>query len=407
MIDKKVEYGKFAGILGGIFLAVSFIFFRILTPGSYIPVITLILAILGLLIYLLLSFSSLQITFARKGVQRGILSLLRLVITGGILITVYILFKSYLNYSKDMTQDSLFTLSQQSKSVVESLSNPVQITVWSSEEMTGQFDRQTSLTTLLKFYQQASPKIQVRYLEPNLHPTIFRAYNLIPRQDIGSIVVRRLKLPKQIAAGHFEANILLRLKQQQNAPSDIQGDQKKGPLPSMSFKSDINDNLSLLQKAYSKSGNKYLLNSEVDKDLTKVKEIAGIFESVGYQFSNYMVIRQRDLYHGKNYQGESKITSAISNLEGSNNKVIYVTTGHGEKTFDLHYSVMKNSLSLESYIVKPITLTNQIPGDCDVLLMPGPTRPFLDSELNIINDYLKKGGKAMIMIDPAFEYARA
>ena len=56
----------------------------------------------------------------------------------------------------------------------------------------------------------------------------------------------------------------------------------------------------------------------------------------------------------------------------------------------------------ENYInVLPLSISGdgQIPSDCDLLIIAGPTTQFLDSELDKINRYLSQGGRLLVLMD--------
>jgi hypothetical protein len=56
------------------------------------------------------------------------------------------------------------------------------------------------------------------------------------------------------------------------------------------------------------------------------------------------------------------------------------------------------------YTVRPIVLTtvSAIPGDCHVVAEIGPRRAYLPGEAARLSDYLARGGRLLVMIDPAF-----
>jgi ABC-type uncharacterized transport system involved in gliding motility auxiliary subunit len=103
---------------------------------------------------------------------------------------------------------------------------------------------------------------------------------------------------------------------------------------------------------------------------------------------------------------ESALTSAIVRVSSGDQKVIYFLTGHGERGADATgqdgYSLAKQALEKDNYIVKSatLTMTPTVPADCALLLVAGPTKPLLDSEITAINSYLDKGGKLLFLTDP-------
>jgi ABC-type uncharacterized transport system involved in gliding motility auxiliary subunit len=59
-------------------------------------------------------------------------------------------------------------------------------------------------------------------------------------------------------------------------------------------------------------------------------------------------------------------------------------------------------LENENYEVKKVLLASmeRVPDDCKVVIVAGPTRPFLTQELTALNDYLRAGGRALFLLSP-------
>ncbi len=107
------------------------------------------------------------------------------------------------------------------------------------------------------------------------------------------------------------------------------------------------------------------------------------------------------------YQNEEQdFTSAILKLMSDKQKKIYFLDGHGEKDIDGYdqedYSNLKKKIEADNYQVEKLVLARQtaVPEDCSVLVIAGPKNPLLPQEESAIMDYLNKGGKAIIMVDP-------
>lgn len=88
-------------------------------------------------------------------------------------------------------------------------------------------------------------------------------------------------------------------------------------------------------------------------------------------------------------------------------KKVYVLTGHGEKSITdvdrTGYSQVKEALERANYVVQDtlfLAQSGNVPDDCSLLLIPGPTTPLLDSEIAAVRTYLEAAGTAFIMLDP-------
>jgi ABC-type uncharacterized transport system involved in gliding motility auxiliary subunit len=104
---------------------------------------------------------------------------------------------------------------------------------------------------------------------------------------------------------------------------------------------------------------------------------------------------------------EQSIINAIIKVTRDSLKKVCVMEGHGEKRLSSTnegdgYGVVDKMLKDENYETKTINLvsTNDVPSDCDVLVLAGPKQSLFPQEASAIGKYLEKGGKAMLLIDP-------
>lgn len=103
---------------------------------------------------------------------------------------------------------------------------------------------------------------------------------------------------------------------------------------------------------------------------------------------------------------ENALTNAIIKVTREGKKKIYFTEGHGERsiednqTSDGFYSAAQalRDLNYEVYSVN-LSTKPSVPEDASVLIIADPRKPFLSSEIEIIEKYLKKGGRAVALID--------
>ena len=104
---------------------------------------------------------------------------------------------------------------------------------------------------------------------------------------------------------------------------------------------------------------------------------------------------------------EQAIINAIIKVTRDSLKKVCFVEGHGEKKLSSTdegdgYGVIDKMLKDENYEVKSINLvaSNDVPSDCDVLVLAGPKQSLFPQEASAIGKYLEKGGKAMLLIDP-------
>lgn len=109
------------------------------------------------------------------------------------------------------------------------------------------------------------------------------------------------------------------------------------------------------------------------------------------------------------FKGEEVFTAAILSVTEEKQTSIYVTTGHGERGLEDYdrqgFSDIATALKRDNFNVVPLDLMTrkEIPADCDVLIIPGPTKPFGSEEIALIRNYVdNKKGKLLACLEPAF-----
>ncbi len=104
---------------------------------------------------------------------------------------------------------------------------------------------------------------------------------------------------------------------------------------------------------------------------------------------------------------EEALTNALIRLSGAETKRIYFSTGHGEPdptARDTREGLGQFTAALENEgaEVEPLSLATipDVPADASLLVVAGPQRPFLPSEINRLERYLDRGGRALFLIEP-------
>jgi ABC-type uncharacterized transport system involved in gliding motility auxiliary subunit len=104
---------------------------------------------------------------------------------------------------------------------------------------------------------------------------------------------------------------------------------------------------------------------------------------------------------------EEAITNGILKLTSVGSKQVCFTTGEGEADPDdaenpNGFAEFKKALEGENYQIKKVNLVTQasVPSDCAVLVVAGPTRPLVPGVVDLINGYLDRGGRALVMFQP-------
>lgn len=102
----------------------------------------------------------------------------------------------------------------------------------------------------------------------------------------------------------------------------------------------------------------------------------------------------------QSFDGEGQITSAIDYVVSDELPKIYLLSGHGEGALSDTFS---DELTRSNYeTVSDFSLLNvdEIPEDCDTLLINAPTSDISKEELTMLRSYVQGGGKLMVLSGP-------
>jgi ABC-type uncharacterized transport system involved in gliding motility auxiliary subunit len=103
---------------------------------------------------------------------------------------------------------------------------------------------------------------------------------------------------------------------------------------------------------------------------------------------------------------EETLTNALTKLLRTEVKKIYLVKGHGEESPDSKeadgLSTAKEQIEKQNYKVEEIVLlqTASIPEDATILLIAGPKTDPMDSELELIRNYINRGGSVLVLLNP-------
>lgn len=97
------------------------------------------------------------------------------------------------------------------------------------------------------------------------------------------------------------------------------------------------------------------------------------------------------------FDGEGQLTSAINYVTNDVNKKIYRTNGHGESTFSTSINELFTKNNLETEEIN-LSMNAEIPEDCDLLFLYGPTSDITDDEKSLIQNYMKEGGNVYLVL---------
>lgn len=110
---------------------------------------------------------------------------------------------------------------------------------------------------------------------------------------------------------------------------------------------------------------------------------------------------------------EEGVTGAIIRTLKHTTRTVCFVAGSGEHQIDDSdrngYSKFKDLLGKDNYVAKSVDLLQkaEVPGDCTVLVIGGPTRDYQQPEVDGIKKYVEDGGRALFMLDPPLKIGRS
>ncbi len=106
------------------------------------------------------------------------------------------------------------------------------------------------------------------------------------------------------------------------------------------------------------------------------------------------------------FKGEQLFTGALLQLEEGRKPKVLFTTGHGERSLDdrdihgmssTHDLLGRDNFELEEWASRTAAA---VPQGSDLVVVAGPTSPFIESELKAFTAYLNGGGRMLVLVDP-------
>lgn len=131
-------------------------------------------------------------------------------------------------------------------------------------------------------------------------------------------------------------------------------------------------------------------------------------EAVKHAVTSYRttLLKYRDRQEVVGTESENKLTNSLLKLISKDSKVFYFVKGHGEKRIDSleenGYGYVKEAIQRENHQVRELLLVSadKVPDDAAVLVVSGPETDYVQSELDKITDFVKRGGRVLFMLDP-------
>lgn len=145
--------------------------------------------------------------------------------------------------------------------------------------------------------------------------------------------------------------------------------------------------------------------SKIEYELIDLERNPGKARMYQATSPGYTVVEYKSRTHIINPPTEETVINALLRLSGTSHKIFYILEGHGERE---DIDKLKEVLVRENWTVKTTNLgemkDSAIP-DNAVLMIAGPQNDFTEDEIAIFDRYLKKGGKAVILVEPFVDLA--
>src|SRR5713226_5878863 len=103
---------------------------------------------------------------------------------------------------------------------------------------------------------------------------------------------------------------------------------------------------------------------------------------------------------------EQELTNALIRVTKDEKKTVYFLTGHAEHVLEDRskegYSFLKEALERQGYTVRSLSLyeSKTIPKNVSVLVLGGPQKPVSPEEQLLLADYVRTGGRLLVLLDP-------
>lgn len=169
--------------------------------------------------------------------------------------------------------------------------------------------------------------------------------------------------------------------------------------------------------------------SELSSHITVVKKNPDIYPTFAQQYTSdtvynnslvvecgekYRYIGYEDIYQydamsyyttgsaSSSFDGEGAVTSAISYVVSEELPQIYLLTGHGEAELSETFAAELERSNMETAELSLLNV-DEIPQDCDAILVNAPTSDISQEEQAMLQEYLQGGGRLLVLSGPQQE----
>ena len=101
-------------------------------------------------------------------------------------------------------------------------------------------------------------------------------------------------------------------------------------------------------------------------------------------------------------EAESAFTSAILQVTGTRQRIVYFVTGHGEGSILGEYEDARRGLRDNLFQVGELDLEQvaEIPPNANIVIIAGPEEPYARDEIAMLDRYVRGGGRLALLLNP-------
>lgn len=155
-----------------------------------------------------------------------------------------------------------------------------------------------------------------------------------------------------------------------------------------------------------------LLTGNTNKDLVIFESAGAVLAVNGKEISQFRYERvpnpaQPEYRKHLMFYGEKLFTGALLTVLNPRGLKACYLVGHDEHPAEsrdpLGYGTFVSVLNQNRVRVESLSLlgTNTVPADCNLLIIAGPRKPLHESEVERVDDYLRKGGRMLAFVNSA------
>ncbi len=287
---------------------------------------------------------------ARRQTRYG-LNVLAMVVLLLLIITLVEFFSFRYNKRLDLTEGKRYTLSTQTVKVLKDLKKPVKAVAFYRAPGGQVFEDRRSAEDLLRQYADLSPRFRYEFVDPDRDPGMARRYKITM---YGTVV---LETPEEDGAPAPAAAA------KKAAPAQAPGGEAKAGVA-----------------AEGAGTKKAAPAGPVAEQAMREEQIADL--------------------------SEERLTNILLKLTRPGRRNIYFVQGHGEgnltDTGRTGFGLLRQEIEKANYGVKDLFLPREqsVPEDAALVVVLGPQKDLAEAELGILEAYLGRGGKLLVMVDP-------